>query len=128
MRLQDVPSSIPLIATADKDELQAVLSRFLFNGQSLDKTDFRAAYFGSYEVVEDAPWSGRILYPWPHVRGAEFPPLMSAECVADDIDALSADARYPQQPPNSSARKGWELRTTCINNIPALIVYPAWIH
>ena len=129
MRLQDLPPSTPLISAAEKGALQAALHHFLVQGQPKDMIDLRFMYFGSYEIIEGAPWSGRIVYPWPHVAGAEFPPLMSAECLADEMLSLSnsPEARYPKHVNESGARKGWEIRATCVKDIRAVIIYAAWV-
>jgi hypothetical protein len=124
MRLQDVPPSTVLAATADKTNLRATLDSFLASASK----DAPTQYFRSFEPIEGAPWSGRIVYLEPQERGVKLPSPTDASGLAEDIYLLTQEARYPRlRIGDYQSKKGWEIRETYVQGTKALILYPAWV-
>ncbi len=118
MDLKDLPSVSDLIIRTDNvNEMAHALYALT------QKHAFRYS-----DIVYGASRSIRLILTRPTMTSiSHAEPLLSAE-LARQISALTPQARY--FPPNMLPPfiKGWEIRQVVIENAPAILVWPAWIH
>ena len=84
--------------------------------------------FCSTEPIKGIGCSGRVLYTTPD-HGVSLPKLMNTQEMAREIEKLTKEARYSYNfPPRPGLFvKGWELRASCRDNYPVVIVWAVWV-
>jgi hypothetical protein len=120
MHVHDVPASVLLEVTANEGRLANRLAAISCNG------------FSHYLIIRGAPRSGRLLLSRPvsmhYGPPTAFPTVYDATMLVDDLVTLTTtEARYcPAKEPREHARRGWELRSTLLRGVPAVIAWTAW--
>lgn len=112
MRLESVPKSTLIAEVASLEGLESALDVIL----SVSPGVYPPRRFYSYDIVEGAPFSGRVLFTGRINGKVQLPVPMYATSMAKEILKYNRDAGYIPK---------WEVRLAFIDREPAALVYCA---
>ncbi|TSC68460.1 MAG: hypothetical protein G01um101456_641 [Parcubacteria group bacterium Gr01-1014_56] len=110
MQLESIPASTQLKITRVVSELASALSKILGDSEPGNLPRL----FHSYDIIDGAPFSGRLLFTEVVEKGVKLPYPLNAGEMATAIWKYTSEAGYVRE---------WEIRSTCIAGRPVAIVF-----